>query len=225
MKKNLFRKSSNLRLRIISGIFMGVAFITAIFFIRPLFFVLMIGVAAGMLAEWHDMTHTKSNYLYSGLLIIPIPIASLLYISNIDDIGWLLFTFFAIIWCVDSVAMFVGKLVEGPKLAPTLSPKKTISGLLGGVAAAALLPSLLNLIPGYDITNYVPTSQITLLFQFAFLGIVAQMSDLFISYFKRKFKIKDSGNIIPGHGGMLDRFDSITLTAPIVAFYLNGQLG
>ena len=128
----------------------------------------------------------------------------------------ILFTFFAIIWCLDSVAMFVGKLVEGPKLAPTLSPKKTMSGLLGGVAAAALLPSLLNLIPGYDFTNYVPASQITLLFQFAFLGIVAQMSDLFISYFKRKFKIKDSGNIIPDHGGMLDRFDCITLTAPFI---------
>ena len=221
MKRNLFKKPSNWRLRIISAIVIGLIFITAIFFIRPLFFVLMLGIAGAMLAEWYDMTYTKSNYLYSGIVIIPIPIAALLYISNIDDNGWLLFTFFVIIWCVDSVAMFVGKLVEGPKLAPTLSPRKTVSGLLGGVAAASLLPLLLNLIPVYNITNYIPTSLTVLMCQFAFIGVVAQISDLFISYFKRKFKIKDSGNIIPGHGGMLDRFDSITLTAPIVAFYLN----
>jgi phosphatidate cytidylyltransferase len=225
MKKNLFKKSSNLRLRIISAIFIGLAFITSIFFIRPLFFVLMIGVAAGMLAEWYDMTNKKSNYLYLGLLIIPIPISCLLYISNTDGTGWLLFTFFTIIWSVDSVAMFVGKLIKGPKLAPSLSPKKTISGLLGGVTAAAILPMLLNLVPAYSIATYTSSSKITLLYQFAFIGLTSQMSDLFISYFKRKFNIKDSGNLIPGHGGMLDRFDSIVLTAPIVAFYLNSQIG
>ncbi|MFK7967964.1 MAG: phosphatidate cytidylyltransferase [Rickettsiaceae bacterium] len=225
MKKNLFRKSSNLRLRVISAIFIGFIFITAIFFIRALFFVIMLGVAGGMLVEWYNMTNKKSNYLYLGLLIIPIPIFCLLYISNIDDIGWLLLTFFTIIWSVDSMAMFIGKLIEGPKLAPKLSPKKTISGLLGGVAAAALLPILLNLIPSYNIANYTSTSQVILSCQFGFLGIVSQMSDLFISYFKRKFNIKDSGSIIPGHGGMLDRFDSIIFTAPIVAFYLNSQIG
>jgi phosphatidate cytidylyltransferase len=121
--------------------------------------------------------------------------------------------------------MFVGKLIKGPKLAPSLSPKKTISGLLGGVAAAAILPMLLNLVPAYSIATYTSASKIILLYQFAFLGLTSQMSDLFISYFKRKFNIKDSGNLIPGHGGMLDRFDSIVLTAPIVAFYLNSQIG
>ncbi len=229
MQKNLFKKPSNLRVRIISAGVIGLIFIMTIFFVRPLFFALIVGIMVMMLSEWHDMTCSKSNYLYSGLVIIPVPIASILYISNIDHSGWLLFSFFAIIWSVDSVAMFVGKLVKGPKLAPVLSPKKTISGLLGGIAAASLLPLLLNLIPAYStadaIIHHSTTCKIMLMSQFAFLGAVAQMSDLFISYFKRKFKIKDSGNIIPGHGGMLDRFDSIILTAPIVAFYLHGQIG
>jgi phosphatidate cytidylyltransferase len=224
MRKNLFKKSSNLRLRIISAIFIGCAFITAIFLVRTLFYVLMLVVAAGMLAEWYDITSKKSNYLYSGLIIIPIPISCLLYISSVDETGWLLFTFFAIIWSVDSAAMFVGKLIEGPKLAPKLSPKKTISGLLGGVSAASLLPMFLNLIPSYNIENYSSDFRIILFLQFAFIGFVSQMSDLFISYFKRKFNIKDSGNLIPGHGGMLDRFDSIILTAPFVAFYLSSQI-
>jgi phosphatidate cytidylyltransferase len=222
MKKGIFRKTSNLRLRVISSAIMGLIFLMAFFF-RPLFLVLMLVIAGIMLAEWYDITHSKNNYLYFGLVIIPIPIASLLYISNIDYNGWLLFTFFAIIWSVDSAAMFVGKLLEGPKLAPTLSPKKTISGFLGGVIAASLLPLLLNLLPIYKIACS-PPSQFIIICQFASLGVIAQISDLFISYFKRKFKIKDSGNIIPGHGGMLDRFDSIILTAPIVAFYLHGQI-
>lgn len=224
MKKNLFKKPSNIQTRIVSAIFIGIIFITAIFFIRSLFIVLMLGVTAGMLMEWYNITNKKNNYLYLGLLIIPIPTSCLLYISNHDNTGWLLFTFFLVIWSVDSTAMFVGKLLEGPKLAPRLSPRKTISGLLGGVVAAAILPVLLKLIPTYNIVDYFSTSQIALSFKFAFLGFVAQMSDLFISYFKRKFNVKDSGSIIPGHGGMLDRFDSIILTAPLVAFYLHNQI-
>ena len=116
--------------------------------------------------------------------------------------------------------MLIGKRVEGPRLAPVLSPKKTISGFLGGVTAAAILPLLLDLIPTYNIKSYISTSGFRLMCQFAFLGVIAQISDLLISWFKRKFNVKDSGNIIPGHGGMLDRFDSIILTAPMVIGYL-----
>ena len=146
------------------------------------------------------------------------------YISEIDYNGWLLATFFIIIWSVDSFAMFIGKWLQGPKLAPILSPKKTISGLLGGITAGVLFPLLLKLIPSYKLPYYGQISNFLLIGQFIILAGVAQASDLFISYFKRKFKIKDSGNIIPGHGGMLDRFDSIILTAPIVAFYLHSQI-
>ena len=224
MKLDLLQNSSNLQVRIISALFIGLIFITAIFFIRPLFFVLILIIAGIMLTEWYEITHSNKNYLYSGLIIISVPLASLLYISEIDYNGWLLATFFVIIWSVDSFAMFVGKWLQGPKLAPVLSPKKTISGFLGGVTAAIFFPLLLRLIPSYKIPYYGHISDFMLIGQFGVLAIVAQVSDLFISYFKRKFKIKDSGNIIPGHGGMLDRFDSIILTAPIVAFYLHSQI-
>jgi len=223
MKPGLVQSLSNLQVRIISAFFIGLLFITAIFFIRPLFLILVTTIAAIMLAEWYDMAHLKKNYLYSGLIIISIPIASLFYISEIDYNGWLLATFFIIIWSVDSFAMFIGKWLQGPKLAPILSPKKTISGLLGGITAGVLFPLLLKLIPSYKLPYYGQISNFLLIGQFIILAGVAQASDLFISYFKRKFKIKDSGNIIPGHGGMLDRFDSIILTAPIVAFYLHSQ--
>lgn len=224
MKPDLVQNLSNLQVRTISALFIGLLFIIAIFFIRPLFFILILIIAAIMLAEWYEMAHSKGNYLYSGLIIISIPIASLFYISEIDYNGCLLAAFFIIIWSVDSFAMFVGKWIQGPKLVPVLSPKKTISGLLGGVIAAIFFPLLLRLISAYKIPYYEQISNLFLIGQCAVLAIVAQASDLFISYFKRKFKIKDSGNIIPGHGGMLDRFDSIILTAPIVAFYLHSQI-
>ena len=67
MKKDLLQNSSNLQLRIISALFIGLVFITAIFFIRPLFLILVTTIAAIMLAEWYDMAHLKKNYLYSGL--------------------------------------------------------------------------------------------------------------------------------------------------------------
>lgn len=218
------KKLSNLKLRIISGALIGAIFITAIFFVRPLFFALIIGIAGLMLSEWYSMTKTSKPYLFLGLAVITIPIISLLHISDIDKTGWVLFTFFVIIWTVDSFAMLCGKTIQGPKLAPVLSPKKTISGLVGGVLAASLAPLILAILPFYDITNYVNVSKAFLVLQSGILGIIAQVSDLFISYFKRKFKIKDSGDIIPGHGGVLDRFDSLILTAPILAIYLNNQI-
>ncbi len=224
MSENLFRKSSNLGKRFFSSLFIVIVFVTTIFLFRSLFFWLMLTISALMLWEWYMMTNGENTYLVIGLLIIPLPVSSLLYVSNIDNVGWLLLSFFAIIWCVDTVAMFVGKTIGGIKLAPMLSPHKTISGLVGGVAMASILPILLDLIPCYDVTNYLQHSNKILMLQFAFVAFVAQLSDLFISYFKRKFSIKDSGSIIPGHGGVLDRFDSIILTAPMVAFYLYFQI-
>lgn len=234
-------KLSNLKLRIISATLIGFTFITAIFFARPLFFAIMLVIAGLMLMEWYNMTANTSHnangskmskldlanrqpsavYLYSGLVIITVPIISILHVSDIDKNGWVLFTFFAIIWSVDSFAMFFGKTLKGPKLAPVLSPNKTVSGLIGGVLAASFVPLILAMLPFYDITRYVDVTKLTLFWHTAIIGIIAQASDLFISYFKRKFKIKDSGDIIPGHGGVLDRFDSIIFTAPVLAIYLN----
>ena len=171
MKLDLLQSSSNLQVRIISALFIGLIFITAIFFIRPLFFILILIIAGIMLAEWYEITHSNKNYLYSGHIIISVPIASLLYISEIDYNGWLLATFFIIIWSVDSFAMFIGKWLQGPKLAPILSPKKTISGLLGGITAGVLFPLLLKLIPSYKLPYYGQISNFLLIGQFIILEL------------------------------------------------------
>ena len=118
------------------------------------------------------------------------------------------------------MAMVGGKLVGGPKLAPKTSPNKTISGLIIGVSSAIISLNILTLIPAYSLPYMIAKSNVSLSFFALIIGVTAQISDLSISLLKRKFNIKDTGTIIPGHGGALDRFDSIILTAPLIALYL-----
>lgn len=210
-----------MRDRILSGIIIGILFVSSILFLRPIFNLLMFCVAFLMLLEWYNMTVQSTSYSMVGLIIIPLSIGSIFFISAVDNSGWLLLTYFCIIWFVDVMAMFGGKLIEGPKLAPVLSPKKTVSGFITGTTSASLVPLVLGLIPSYNITYILPHSTPMLCLLCFLTAIVAQASDLFISFFKRKFNVKDSGTIIPGHGGVLDRFDSIVLTAPLVALYLH----
>lgn len=121
-------------------------------------------------------------------------------------------------WICDTAAMFVGKTVGGPKLWPVVSPGKTRSGGVGGLLGAvlaAVLWSLLVLGP-LDIA-------LTLVEAVAFglvLGVVAQVGDLAESVFKREVGMKDSGALIPGHGGVLDRFDSLYFVLPVAAAML-----
>jgi len=210
----------NLLIRCLSGLALGCFFIVAIFFLRPLFYIALYSIATLMLLEWYNITKTSIYHNLIGLLAIPIPIASLLLISYIDQTGWLLMTFFCIVWSVDVMAMFGGKLIGGPKLAPKTSPNKTISGLVIGVLSAIISVNILTLISGYTLPYMIDKSNVSLSFFALVIGVIAQISDLSVSLIKRKFKIKDTGTIIPGHGGALDRFDSIILTAPIIALYL-----
>ncbi|MDA8625795.1 phosphatidate cytidylyltransferase, partial [Alphaproteobacteria bacterium] len=112
-------------------------------------------------------------------------------------IGYILLS----VWAVDIFAMFTGKIIGGPKLAPVISPKKTWAGLFGGMVGGALAAVLSFLtVVGFGFGQM----QFTSLVLFApLLAIVAQAADLFESAIKRRFNVKDSGAIIPGHGGLL----------------------
>ncbi|MFY9590106.1 phosphatidate cytidylyltransferase [Rickettsia endosymbiont of Halotydeus destructor] len=197
-------------LRILSALVLGPVFIIAILWLKPLFYVLMVLVAIGMLCEWYDMTKSSLTYLLMGLIIIPLPIISLTLLQAKGNNEYLILLFFVIIWSVDTFAMIGGKTIKGAKLAPKISPNKTWSGLIGGVISAGTITVLVSVAFGFHIKNLFIIS--------CALALTAQLSDLFVSYFKRKFNIKDSGIIIPGHGGVLDRFDSIILTSPILLF-------
>lgn len=121
-------------------------------------------------------------------------------------------------WICDSAAMFVGKAVGGPKLAPVISPGKTRSGGIGGFVGAivaAVLWNLLVLTPAG-----VAVTLVEALAFGAVIGVVAQVGDLVESVFKREIGVKDSGGLIPGHGGVLDRFDSLYFVLPAAAAML-----
>lgn len=209
-------KKFNLELRILSGVALGFLTILSILWVPPLFYVMMLLIALGMLNEWYNMAHTSLPDLLVGLIIIPVPIVSLLLVNSTSESKWVILTYFVAIWSVDTFAMVGGKNLKGPKLAPKISPNKTWSGLIVGVVSSGCAAVLVSTLPGFDISYCYLFDKTHLMLSSMLIAAIAQLSDLFVSYFKRKFHIKDSGTIIPGHGGVLDRFDSIILTAPIL---------
>jgi phosphatidate cytidylyltransferase len=204
-----------MKLRILSGLIIGVIFIGSILWIPKLFYLVMSLVAIGMLIEWYNMARSSIWLSLLGLPIILIPVASLLAINYIDKTRSILLVYFVIIWSVDTFAMLGGRRIQGPKLAPKLSPNKTWSGLLTGIFSAAFMATLICKVLNLNIDSYYFSSAANIFMTSMIIAIIAQLSDLFVSYFKRKFGIKDTGHIIPGHGGLLDRFDSIIFTAPL----------
>lgn len=121
--------------------------------------------------------------------------------------------FFIILWGNDTAAYFTGRLVGRTKLYEKVSPNKTWEGLIGGVSIAVA--------GGWVLSHYFDSLSATQwMIISAIIAIFGNLGDLFESHLKRSYGVKDSGNIIPGHGGVLDRFDGLLLALPIVIFYL-----
>ena len=163
----------------------------------------------------------KGPWLALGLLWITVPSIGFVWLRGHDRAGlitvcWLL----ALVWSVDSAAFAVGKTIGGKRLVPRISPNKTWSGLLGGVAAATLVGGLFGGLLGTG--PWWPTALLS-----GGLAIVEQIGDIAESYAKRHFGAKDSGNLIPGHGGLLDRLDGMLAVVAAVALLtliLNGSV-
>lgn len=129
--------------------------------------------------------------------------------------AWLVFFPLVVTWVCDTAAMFAGKAIGGPKLWPAISPGKTWSGSIAGVIFAMATVPLLNVIVLERVGVSLPIGQ-GLLFGLV-LGIVGQIGDLAESLYKREVGVKDSSDLIPGHGGVLDRFDSLYFVLPVSA--------
>lgn len=201
----------NTKQRIVTSIILLPIAIYAIFFSKSLFILLAITITILMTWEWSDITKTaskeeKKKWQLIGFFYILIPIYSVIEIrfSNIDVLFWM----FAVIWATDIFAFFSGKMLGGAKLAPSISPNKTWSGLIGGIIASVSIGLLSSLMFKGGIFFFMFFSML--------ISILEQISDLLESKIKRIFNVKDSGNIIPGHGGVLDRLDGMILVAPFV---------
>ena len=133
-----------------------------------------------------------------GILYLALPSLALVALAAADP--WLIVGLFVIVWATDTGALVCGNLIGGPRMAPKLSPSKTWAGTIGGSAIASLAFAAF-------IAFRHGAPLMALPFGFAF-SVIAHGGDLFESFVKRRFGIKDSGAIIPGHGGVLDRMDS-----------------
>jgi phosphatidate cytidylyltransferase len=151
---------------------------------------------------------TRSGKLGLGVAYVGLPVISLLLVRAEPDGLLLTFWAMALVWACDSGAYFAGRAIGGPKLAPSISPNKTWAGLIGGLASAALFAAVLVMLFGLPVAFALATPV---------LAVLAQAGDLYESHLKRLAGVKDSGNLLPGHGGLMDRLDGLVAVAPAAA--------
>jgi phosphatidate cytidylyltransferase len=153
----------------------------------------------------------RPYWLGFGPLYVGLPCLAILWIRALPDGGMsTLLWLFALVWATDTGAFVAGRLIGGPKLAPTVSPNKTWAGLAGGaIAATAVGVATVLLLPAGNGWTLAVAS--------AVLALVEQGGDLFESAAKRRAGVKDSSNLIPGHGGALDRLDGLLAVSVAVA--------
>lgn len=159
------------------------------------------GFAAVAVAAVLAALVSRSPSLGWGMVYIGIPSFALLVIAWTDV--YLVFWLMLVTWATDIFAYFAGRSIGGPKLAPRISPNKTWAGLVGGMAGAAVVGALAAWL--FGISAELPD----FLWLGAPMGFLAQLGDLYESRVKRRLGVKDSGTLLPGHGGVLDRLDGL----------------
>ena len=184
----------------------------------------LVVVAAGALAVYgaaRGCQRGEPLWTAAGTIAIGIPCVAAIWLRYLPDQGLQTFVWLVgAVWTTDLAAYVTGRLIGGAKLAPRISPGKTWAGLIGAIAGAAVWGALCADWFGAE-TPWV----------FAVLGavvaVMAQTGDLAVSLVKRRFGVKDASNLIPGHGGVLDRFDGLLLVMPALAvltWWLKGDI-
>ncbi len=173
-------------------------------------------VAAGALASFFFAKARDDNPLWhaGGVLYLALPALALVALRIAPSGALVVLGMFLIVWATDTGALVFGKLIGGARIAPKLSPGKTWAGTIGGSVCGALMFAIYIAVLGFDVLTGT-------IFAFVF-SFVAHGGDLLESMVKRRFGTKDSGSIIPGHGGVLDRMDSTFAAAVVLALLVFG---
>ncbi|MGN0350462.1 MAG: phosphatidate cytidylyltransferase [Roseburia sp.] len=155
---------------------------------------------------------------FFGVFYVGVMLSYVYQTRMLEKGAYLVWLIFLCSWGCDTCAYCVGVLIGKHKMSPKLSPKKSIEGAVGGVVGTALLTALYSFI--FCDAMALTTNEIWILAGISAIGaLISMVGDLTASAIKRNYEIKDYGKLIPGHGGILDRFDSVIFTAPII-YYL-----
>lgn len=166
---------------------------------------------AAALAAVSGMVAGRGLWAAWGILYAGVPAATLVFLrGNAPEGLWVIVFLFAIVWGTDTIAYFTGRALGGPKLAPSISPGKTWSGAIGG-ALGGVIASLIVAWFAWQGVDLLRVAVVAIL-----LSIASQVGDLFESAIKRRHGVKDSGNLIPGHGGVMDRVDGLVAAAVLL---------
>jgi phosphatidate cytidylyltransferase len=199
---------SELATRILTGAILIAAALGAAYVGGDVLAVLVAAVATAMFYEWTRLVRGWGlGWYLSGFFYALLPALALLWVREHGGLNLLIWAF-VVTWSTDIGAYFTGRNFGKRKLAPSISPNKTIEGLYGGMVAAALLGGAWVLASGLGMA---------LLAFPPLFAIAAQAGDLFESWMKRRAGVKDSGNWLPGHGGVLDRLDGLVPVAVLTA--------
>lgn len=199
------------------------ALLVTFYFIQGLSWLNFILVVLSLLAVWYGIyflfskkitiTFTAKWLLLLGYIIIPFLLLTQIPFATLQYQPQHLFAFFILIWINDTFAFVLGKLFGRHKLMPRISPKKTVEGFFGGLVFTIIGGMLTGLF-------YLNESGLFWAILAAVVSITGPLGDLFESKLKRLKGVKDSGQIMPGHGGVLDRLDSVIFSAPFVFLFL-----
>jgi phosphatidate cytidylyltransferase len=172
---------------------------------------------------YHQTQIEQTSFAFFMSLIFPISFSCLAFLRTFNDYG-LFYVLLAIIipWTSDMGAYFIGTFFGKHKLCPTISPKKTVEGLVGGILVSVISA----VVTGIIYQNFIIKDNGTaVIWQIALIALISAplsvLGDLFASLIKRQYHVKDFGNIMPGHGGVMDRFDSLLLVAPLLYIIVN----
>ncbi len=217
--------SENLQKRIISAGILAPIVLIIIWLGGALYNTLIVAVAVVMSFEWQGIINsgkrtidepTKQKWVIMGVVYVTTFAASLIYLRSIEGGFGLVMLMLFMVWSTDIAAYFAGSILKGPKIYPKISPNKTWAGLIGGMIASGFIGAMSSAI--------ISVGFFHMIFYGMLIAIISQIGDFFESWVKRQFMVKDSGNLIPGHGGLMDRLDGFTTTAPVFVVFiiLNG---
>ena len=169
----------------------------------------VIAVLSAVIAVFEDGQGPAWRYL--GVVYVSLPPVAFVILRDdpVHGVAAIVLVML-MVWAADTFAYFAGRLIGGPKLAPVISPRKTWAGLIGAMAGSALAAYLVSKMLGLQ-------SALILVLIAAVLAIIEQAGDLFKSAMKRHYGVKDSGRLIPGHGGVIDRVDGLVAVAAAAA--------